>query len=122
MKSSEDRELRHELLTAIYNDHRSGFVHGGKEVSNASALADAGGLTYFKHYQSGKETRTPGLQWFARIVRATILGFLYSLPEPAEVNDELLAELAREGCVLHLKARRKVKAGEPIQMKDVYYQ
>jgi hypothetical protein len=67
--------LFQELLKEVYYAHRSAFVHGGKEVTNAALMADLASSSYFKHATSGKEVKTPGLRWFARVVRGALLGF-----------------------------------------------
>lgn len=74
-----DAALFKELLKTIYYSHRSGFVHGGKEVSSAAMMADKAGSSYFKHQVDGKEMKTPGIGWFAGIARGALVGYLRSL-------------------------------------------
>ncbi len=117
-----DEGLLNNLLKTVYYSHRSAFVHGGKEVSYASLLADGAGSSYFKHSTDGKEVLTPGLGWFARIVRGAIMGYIASIPvDAASHNIHLLAALAAEKSRLRMKAKRDVKAGQPVTLNDVDY-
>lgn len=109
------------LLKTVYYSHRSGFVHRGKEVSAAAIMADRAGSTYFKHATDAKEVRTPGLGWFAGVVRGAILGYL-SAQQPAENPiDDLIAQLAFEKATLKLKAKRDLQAGQVVTFDDVDY-
>jgi len=84
-------------------------------------MADKVGSSYFKHDTHGKEVRTPGLGWFARVVRGAILGYLDTVPEQQVRNEQILAELAFEKAVLRLKAARNLCAGEPVTFEEVEY-
>ena len=119
-----DEDLQKKLLKTVYYVHRSGFVHGGKRVSNASEIADREGLAYIKHLVDGKEVRTPGLLWFRRVVRDALLGYLRSLGSPklGAGDRELLANLAREDAVLHFRARKAMAAGRAVTLNDVEHQ
>ena len=64
----ETEESWKELLKEIYYRHRSGFTHGGKEIPEASALADRLNRAYVKHIIDGKKVRTPSLKWFEAVV------------------------------------------------------
>jgi hypothetical protein len=44
-----DEKLFTDLLKTVYYSHRSALVHGGREVSDVSLLADKAGSSYFKH-------------------------------------------------------------------------
>jgi hypothetical protein len=99
-----DEKLFRELLKAVYYSHRSAFVHGGREVSIAAVLADMAGSSYLKHLMDGKEKKTPGLAWFAKVVRGSLLGYLENFPLEARNNDEhRLSRLAFEKAGLQLK-------------------
>jgi hypothetical protein len=69
-------------------------------------MADIAGSSYFKHVVDGKEVRTPGLNWFAGIVRTAILGYLNSVPAVGMTDERLLAKLAQEKAVVQLKMKR----------------
>lgn len=122
--ANSDEDLQNKLLKTVYYIHRSGFVHGGKQVSAAATMADMKGLTYIKHVVDGKEVKTPGLRWFRNVVRGALLGYLRSLTEaPSGRSDsELFATLAREDAVLHFKARRAMVAGRFVTLDDVEHQ
>lgn len=122
-KGDDERDpgLLRELLKEAYFAHRSAFVHGGKEVSSASLMADRAGSSFFKHATDGKEVKTPGLRWFARIVRGALLGYLRLLPDVAGHNNDLLARLAREKALLRVKARKAISAGQIATFDDVDY-
>lgn len=93
------------LLKQIFYVHRSAFVHGGKEVPHAALVADSVGAPYFKHIVAGKEVKTPGLDWFAGIVRVAILGYIRSI-QAGQADATLLAGLALETAVLQFKAKK----------------
>lgn len=71
----ETEEKWKELLREVYYRHRSGFTHGGKEIPEATALADKLNRVYVKHIIDGKEVKTPSLKWFESVVRNTLVGF-----------------------------------------------
>lgn len=58
-------QVRALLKEVYYAAHRSSFVHGGREVSPASLMADSIGSSYLKHVVEGREVRTPGLSYSA---------------------------------------------------------
>lgn len=118
-----NNELFIELLKTVYYSHRSGFVHGGKEVSSAALMADKTGSSYFKHATEGKEVRTPGLGWFAKIIRGAILGYIGSFPSPSieSVDEELFSRLAFEKACLKIKSKRDVKKGHVVTSEDIEY-
>lgn len=115
--------LFNELLKTIYYSHRSGFVHGGKEVSSAALMADKVGSSYFKHATEGKELRTPGLGWFAKIIRGTLLGYIISLPLPSDdrIDEELFPRLAFEKAGLRIKVKKDIKKGQVVTFDDIEY-
>ena len=81
-------------LKTVYHSHRSGFVHGGKEVSIASDVADRVGLDRLGHIVAGKEVVTPGLKWFFKVTRRTLLGFLTNFPRNIDApNFDILADI-----------------------------
>lgn len=113
-------ELFTELLKTVYYSHRSGFVHGGKEVSIAATLADQAKSSYFKHNVKGRVTKTPGIGWFANIVRYSIIGFIKSFPLKGNpVNEFLLSKLSFEKAGIQMKVKRAVRKGEPVKIDDI---
>lgn len=116
----QDSALFRELLKTTYYAHRSGFVHGGKDVSITALMADSLGSSYFKHFVEGKEVRTPGLRWFARIVRNSILGYVRSCPE-APGDPHLLAKLADERASIAVKLNKNVGRHRVVTSADVDY-
>jgi hypothetical protein len=121
-RSDDERnpELFRELLKEAYYNHRSAFVHGGREVSSASLMADQVGSSYFRHSTSGKDTRTPGLRWFAHIVRHALLGYVRALPE--EPGDpQLFAKLAMEKALIKIQAAKDIPAGHMAVFDDINY-
>jgi hypothetical protein len=95
-------------LKTVYYSHRSGFVHGGKEVSIASEIADRANSNNIGHFVEGKEVFTPGLKWFFQITRGTLIGFLLNFPRSnGSPNQEVLADIARSRAVL------TIRVGEP---------
>ena len=115
--------LLRELLKTIYYSHRSGFVHGGKDVSEACILADRASSSYFAHYVNGKETRTPGIGWFARVVRGAVLGYVASLEkaQPGASHGTLIQRLATDGSTIHVKVAHKIAAGDPVTFDDIHF-
>jgi hypothetical protein len=114
-------DLLRELLKEVYYGHRSSFVHGGKEVTSASLMADRASSSYFRHTTSGKEVKTPGLRWFARIVRGALLGFVRSVRADAVPDDQRLARLAFEKAMLKIQAARDLQAGHAVTLGDIHY-
>jgi len=95
-------------LKTVYYSHRSGFVHGGKEVSIASKIADQAGFNSIGHFVEGKEVFTPSLKWFFQVTRGTLLGFLLNFPRSNDSpNNEVIADIARSRAVLTMRV------GEP---------
>ena len=117
----QNKELVMELLKTAYYSHRSGFVHGGKEVSHAALMADKVGSSYFKHATEGKEVRTPGLAWFAKIIQGSLLGFLEKLPSTTEKDEDVFAKIAVEKARLKIKAKKAVKKGVPVTFGDIEF-
>ena len=117
-----NNDLFNGLLKTIYYSHRSGFVHGGKEVSDASLMADQASSSYFQHIVDGKETKTPAIGWFAGIARGSLIGYLRSQPlTPQSEDPELLGKLAYKKAVLHLKAKRAIEKHAVVTLDDVHY-
>ncbi len=91
-------------LKTVYYSHRSAFVHGGKEVSIASKIADQSGFNSIGHFVDGEEVFTPGLKWFFQITRRTLLGFLTRHPrEGIEENPQVLADIASSRAVVTMR-------------------
>lgn len=115
-----DQRLFVELLKTTYYSHRSGFVHGGREVSIAALMADRAGSSYFKHQINGREVKTPGIGWFAGIVREAILGYLRS-DRDIKPDEDLLSKLAYERAGLTLKAKRDLEQYKFVTLDDIEY-
>jgi hypothetical protein len=110
------------LLKTVYYSHRSAFVHGGREVSVASLLADKVGSSYLKHLVDGRETKTPGLGWFAKVMRGSLLGYLASVAPDTLCSDKhRLSRLAFEKAGLQLKAKRDMTAGHGATFDDIEF-
>jgi hypothetical protein len=107
-----------ELLKEVYYRHRSGFTHGGKEIPQATDLADQLNRVYVKNFIDGKEVKTPSLKWFEAVVRNTLLGFLIAQETSKEPKDTV-KEISLEHGVVHLKAMRDIAAGSIVTDKDL---
>lgn len=91
-------------LKTVYYSHRSAFVHGGREVSIASKIADQSGFNSIGHFIDGEEVFTPGLKWFFQVTRRTLLGFLSRHPrEGIEENPQVLADIASNRAVVVMR-------------------
>lgn len=106
------------LLKEIYYRHRSGFTHGGKELPEASGLADRLNRIYVRNFIDDKELRTPGLKWFASIVRQTLLGYLMSSSYIPGDHVDVVKELSLEHGVVTLKAKRDLQAFSVVTEQD----
>lgn len=115
-----DEELFTSLLKTAYYSHRSGFAHGGKEVSDAARQADRAGSSYFKHYVDGKEVRTPGIGWFAKIVQGSVLGFIEKQTDSCP-DEERIPRLAYEKSGLTVKYNKDMKKGQVVTFGDIDY-
>lgn len=127
-----DRRLFIEILKTVYRTHRSGFVHGGKEVSVASIMADDHNRPYFKNYpflgntdlkakERNRACYTPGMKWLAHICRSAIIGFFQSLPaQRTDADLKVFSKIARKQAVvgIGLKANRKtpLEQGKKFEM------
>jgi hypothetical protein len=84
-------------LKTVYYEHRSAFVHAGKQVSYAADLADQFGFKYITHTVDGKPHTTPGLHWFFNVVRKTLLGFLQkSCKDSSPQTQNVFAQMAAD--------------------------
>jgi hypothetical protein len=81
----------------------------------------SGPYFHFKHATDGKEVKTPGLGWFAHIVRGAIIGYLDSVTEESARNEEIIAELAFEKAILKIKSKKSTVAGEIATYGDIEY-
>ena len=117
----QNKELVRELLKTAYYSHRSGFVHGGKEVSHAALMADKAVSSYFKHATEGKEIKTPGLAWFAKIIQGSLLGFLEKFPSTTKKDEDVFSKIAVEKARLKIKAKKAVKKGVPVTFGDIEF-
>lgn len=109
----------HEILKEIYERHRSGFVHGGKLVPEASNLADRHNRVYVTNIIDGKYIKTPGFKWFSTIVQKTLIGFLNSITITDESPSDHFKELSLEYGTVFLKAKRPIKPGHVVTQDDV---
>jgi hypothetical protein len=92
-----------ENLKTVYYRHRSGFVHSGKEVPTAAAsTADELGIPSITHNVGGKEVSTPGLMWFSRVVRQSVVGFLEQSPKHSESGRDVIQEVAARRGIISL--------------------
>lgn len=116
-----DMNLFVELLKQIYNSYRSGFTHGGLNISVGSLAADKSGLKYVKHIVDGKEIKSPSLTWFENVVRGVLIEFLRKCDKVrTNVEDRRrLANLAISEGVLHVKLRKPKKPGEVVFQGDI---
>ena len=108
-----------EFLKEIYYNHRSAFTHGGKDIPEAVFLADRLNRNYVRHVIGGKEVRTPGLKWFERVVRETLIGFLRSEESDTQKDIDHLKEFSLEGGRVKVEAKRPIKAKTIVTTNDV---
>lgn len=106
-----------ELLKEVYYNHRSGFTHGGKEIPEATDMADQLNRVYVKNLIDGKEVKTPSLKWFESVARNTLLGFLLAQEINAEPSDRV-KEISLEHGIVQLIASRDITAGSVVNAKD----
>lgn len=120
-KSQLNSELEwKEILKEIYYNHRSGFTHGGKEIPEATNLADNLNRVYVTNFIDGKEIKTPSLKWFETIVRNTLTGFLLS-QENSDNNEDRVKEISLEHGIVRLKARNSIQKGSIVTEKDILF-
>jgi hypothetical protein len=86
-------------------------------------MADKAKSSYFKHATEDKEVKTPGIGWFAKIIRGTLLGYLISLPLPSDdrIDEELFSRLAFEKTGLRIKIKKDMKKGQIVTFDDIEY-
>jgi hypothetical protein len=108
-----------EILKEVYYRHRSGFTHGGKRIPEAVWLADKLDRSYVRNEIDGKQVRTPGLKWFERIVRDCLHAFLANHEHRAAEPRDLLKELSLEDGMVKMRAKRAIRAGEPVGSDDL---
>lgn len=102
--SYSDEEAFFRDLKTVYYSHRSAFVHGGKEVSVASRIADQAGFNNIGHFIDGKEIFTPSLKWFFQVTRRTLMGFLVRFPRDMNSpNHQILADIAQARAILTVR-------------------
>lgn len=106
------------LLKEVYYNHRSGFTHGGKEIPEATNVADQLDRPYIKHLIDGKEVKSPSLKWFEKVVRNCLLNFLLST-EIGDDQPDLLKEISLEKGIIQVKAKRDIEAGQVVTEKDL---
>lgn len=107
------------LLKEIYYRHRSGFTHGGKEIPEASAVADMLNRIYIKHVVEGKEIKTPSLRWFESVVRKTLVGFLLAHDKGDANPEDTIKEISLEHGILKLVSKKNIEAGSVVTEGDL---
>lgn len=109
-----------EILKEIYYRHRSGFTHGGKQIPEASLLADKLNRKYVRNQIDGKVVRTPGLKWFETVVRNSLMGFLEKT-ELIQEDDQTdyFKEISLEYGKMRLRFKRTMDAGRFVTSEDV---
>ena len=113
-----DNDIANQLLRGVYDELRSAFAHGGKEAPSAAALADAVGRPYIKHQtESNKDRRTPGVRWFARVVRSSLIGFLRRHGGSA-ARELGIARIAANRTVVRLRPKQAAERGDVIEVSD----
>jgi len=80
-------------------------------------MADQIRSSYVKHSTDGPEVKTPGVAWFAGVVRYSLLGFLGAFP-PSPHDVTLLARIAAERGRLKVKAKQNATAGDVLSLED----
>jgi hypothetical protein len=108
------------LLQEIYDRHRSGFTHGGKEIPEAVSLADRLNRVYVRNVVDGKEVRTPGLRWFESVVRGSLIGFLNSAEHDSEQQTDHFKAISLEYGIVNLKVKHEIQAHTVVTEKDVH--
>ncbi len=106
-----------ELLKEVYYRHRSGFTHGGKEIPEATDMADKLNRVYVKNLIDGKEIKTPSLKWFESVVRNSLFGFLMAQEINVKSQDRV-KEISLEHGLVQLIARKDIIAGSIVTEKD----
>jgi len=107
-----------ELLKEVYYRHRSGFTHGGKEIPEATEIADRLNRVYVKHIIDGKEVKTPSLKWFESVIRNVLLGFLMIYNKGEAESRDRIKEISLEHGVVKLIAKRDINAGSVVTEQD----
>lgn len=103
------------LIEEAYN-MRCSFTHGGKSISVGSLSADSSNRNYVKHYVDGKETYSPSLRWFVKVVRAVLINFLDQ--QKKEAIKGKISDLARERAIIHLKCAKALESGRVVTTGD----
>ena len=103
-----DEKLLLLLIDEAYN-MRCAFTQGGTSISLGTLSADNTNRNYLKHYIDGKETYSPSLRWFVKVVHAVLTNFLEQ--QKKVDSEEKLSDLAREEAVIYLKSAKTVKSG-----------
>jgi len=106
-----DPDKFRKLIREIYDRHRSGFTHGGKEVPNAAIMADRLNRPYIRHLEEDKEKLTPGLRWFQNVVRTSLLNFAADGSYHESNPNDHIKNLSLEFGFLKLKVKKSLDAG-----------
>jgi hypothetical protein len=110
------------LLVDLINEAytmRCAFTHGGTNISIGSQTADQSNRPYIKHYVESKETFSPSLRWFEKLVRAVLINFLIEQPilNPVETK---LSDLARDEALIYMKiAKDGLLPGRLVTTQDL---
>lgn len=110
-KDCADEEEWNSFLKEIYYNHRSGFTHGGKNIPDASLLADRLNKKYVKNVIDGKEIKTPSLKWFESVVSDVLIGFLNKQPINESISSDGIKDLSLEEGVVNLKSKGPLEKG-----------
>lgn len=118
-RECKDENEWNEFLKEIYYNHRSGFTHGGKEIPEASFLADRLNRNYVKNEIDGKEVKTPSLKWFESVVSSALIGFLNKQPINSSMSFEKIKDLSLEKGFVKIKVKKPLEAGVVVKADDV---
>jgi hypothetical protein len=96
-----------EDLKTIYYVSRSAFLHGGAEISLGASLADKSGMRSFPVIIDGKEKFIPGVRWFQKTVRSSLIGFIKTFPDSGrQMDEDLLPRIASARGIVTISASR----------------
>jgi hypothetical protein len=97
---------------------RNAFVHRGQSIPNAVAIADRANVPSAIYYDRGTRRRAPGLIWLQKIVRATLLGFLWTVTQehPSNPRKPVFRSLAKRANIIRVVAAAPLQKGDPITL------
>ena len=111
-----DEKLLLLLIKEAYK-MRCAFTHGGIAISTATRSADRSNRNYVKHYVEKKETYSPSLRWFSKVVRAVLTNYLEQLKKTNA--ESKISDIAREEAVMYVKPAKTIGAGKLVTTKDL---